>query len=462
MNENKTPAAHAENPMGYAPVNPLLIKLAVPMMISMLVQALYNVVDSVFVSRVSESALSALSLAFPVQNLLISFAVGTAVGVNALLSKSLGEKNYDLVNRSAQNGIFLSCCTYVFFLLFGLFGTRAFFYAQTTDTAIRQYGIDYLGIVCVLSIGCFLQCMLEKLLVATGRSFYAMITQLAGALTNIILDPIMIFGLFGFPRMEAAGAAIATVCGQFVGCALAWYFNHKVNDEVHMNFRGFKPHGKTIAHIYNVAAPSIAMQAIGSIMTLCMNTILMGFSSTAVAVFGAYFKLQSFVFMPIFGLNNGMVPIVSFNYGARKPERIMKAARLGWMYASCIMLLGFLAAQLAPNVLLGMFDASEDMMGLGVKALRIISPHFLLAGIGVVNSGIFQALGQGVYSLLVSLIRQLIVLIPAAFLLSLSGDVNMVWWAFLIAESVALTSSIIFMLRTYKRIIKPLYTSESN
>ncbi len=462
MNENKTPAAHAENPMGYAPVNPLLIKLAVPMMISMLVQALYNVVDSVFVSRVSESALSALSLAFPVQNLLISFAVGTAVGVNALLSKSLGEKNYDLVNRSAQNGIFLSCCTYVFFLLFGLFGTRAFFYAQTTDTAIRQYGIDYLGIVCVLSIGCFLQCMLEKLLVATGRSFYAMITQLAGALTNIILDPIMIFGLFGFPRMEAAGAAIATVCGQFVGCALAWYFNHKVNDEVHMNFRGFKPHGKTIAHIYNVAAPSIAMQAIGSIMTLCMNTILMGFSSTAVAVFGAYFKLQSFVFMPIFGLNNGMVPIVSFNYGARKPERIMKAARLGWMYASCIMLLGFLAAQLAPNVLLGMFDASEDMMGLGVKALRIISPHFLLAGIGVVNSGIFQALGQGVYSLLVSLIRQLIVLIPAAFLLSLSGDVNMVWWAFLIAESVALTSSIIFMLRAYKRIIKPLYISESN
>ena len=462
MNENKTPAAHAENPMGYAPVNPLLIKLAVPMMISMLVQALYNVVDSVFVSRVSESALSALSLAFPVQNLLISFAVGTAVGVNALLSKSLGEKNYDLVNRSAQNGIFLSCCTYVFFLLFGLFGTRAFFYAQTTDTAIRQYGIDYLSIVCVLSIGCFLQCMLEKLLVATGRSFYAMITQLAGALTNIILDPIMIFGLFGFPRMEAAGAAIATVCGQFVGCALAWYFNHKVNDEVHMNFRGFKPHGKTIAHIYNVAAPSIAMQAIGSIMTLCMNTILMGFSSTAVAVFGAYFKLQSFVFMPIFGLNNGMVPIVSFNYGARKPERIMKAARLGWMYASCIMLLGLLAAQLAPNVLLGMFDASEDMMGLGVKALRIISPHFLLAGIGVVNSGIFQALGQGVYSLLVSLIRQLIVLIPAAFLLSLSGDVNMVWWAFLIAESVALTSSIIFMLRAYKRIIKPLYISESN
>ena len=462
MNENKTPAAHAENPMGYAPVNPLLIKLAVPMMISMLVQALYNVVDSVFVSRVSESALSALSLAFPVQNLLISFAVGTAVGVNALLSKSLGEKNYDLVNRSAQNGIFLSCCTYVFFLLFGLFGTRAFFYAQTTDTAIRQYGIDYLGIVCVLSIGCFLQCMLEKLLVATGRSFYAMITQLAGALTNIILDPIMIFGLFGFPRMEAAGAAIATVCGQFVGCALAWYFNHKVNDEVHMNFRGFKPHGQTIAHIYNVAAPSIAMQAIGSIMTLCMNTILMGFSSTAVAVFGAYFKLQSFVFMPIFGLNNGMVPIVSFNYGARRPERIMKAARLGWMYASCIMLLGFLAAQLAPNVLLGMFDASEDMMGLGVKALRIISPHFLLAGIGVVNSGIFQALGQGVYSLLVSLIRQLIVLIPAAFLLSLSGDVNMVWWAFLIAESVALTSSIIFMLRAYKRIIKPLYNNKNS
>jgi len=457
MNETKTAAVHEENPMGYVAINPLLIKLSVPMMISMLVQALYNIVDSVFVSRISEDALSALSLAFPVQNLLISFAVGTAVGVNALLSKSLGEKNYEQVNRSAQNGLFLSCCTFVPFLLFGLFGTRAFFYAQTTNTAIRQYGIDYLGIVCVLSIACFLQCMLEKLLVSTGRSFYAMITQLAGALTNIILDPIMIFGLFGFPRMEAAGAAVATVCGQFVGCAMGIYFNHRVNQEVHMNFRGFKPHGRTIANIYNVAAPSIAMQAIGSIMTLCMNTILMAFSSTAVAVFGAYFKLQSFVFMPIFGLNNGLVPIVSFNYGARKPERIMKAIKLAWLYASCIMLLGLLAAQLAPNVLLNMFDASEDMMGLGVKALRIISPHFLLAGIGVVNSGVFQALGQGVYSLLVSLIRQLVVLIPAAFLLSLSGDVNMVWWSFLIAESVALATSIFFMTRANKKIIQPLY-----
>lgn len=459
MNETRNAASHAENPMGCAPVNPLLIKLAVPMMISMMVQALYNVVDSVFVSRVSEDALSALSLAFPMQNLLISFAVGTAVGVNALLSKSLGEKNYRMVNDAARNGLFLSCCTCVFFTLFGLFGVKAFFNMQTQSETIRQYGVDYLGIVCAVSIFCFLQCMLEKLLVATGRSFYAMLSQLSGALTNIILDPIMIYGLFGFPRMEAAGAAIATVCGQLVGCVLALCFNFKFNKDVQLSFRGFRPRAAVIARIYNVAAPSIAMQAIGSVMTFCMNTILMAFSSTAVAVFGAYFKLQSFVFMPIFGLNNGMVPIVSYNYGARKPERIMKTIRLAWCYAIGIMFLGFLAAQLAPRVLLGMFDASEDMMGLGVVALHIISIHFLMAGFSVVTSSVFQALGQGIYALLVSVGRQLFVLIPVAYLLSLSGNVNLVWWAFPIAEGVSVVLCIVFFMRVHNKIIRPLFQS---
>ena len=458
MSEPRAAAQPKENIMGTAPINPLLLKLAVPMMVSMLVQALYNVVDSIFVSRVAEDALSALSLAFPIQSLLISFAVGTGVGVNALLSKSLGEKNQLQADRAAMNGIFLSCVTYLLFLVFGLFAVRPFFAAQTDNPAIYQYGVDYLSIVSIFSIGCFVQCMIEKLLTSTGRSFYAMLTQMSGALTNIILDPIMIFGLFGFPRMEAAGAAVATVAGQFVGCAVGLYFNLKVNHDIHLQLRGFRPHGRTIRRIYSVAMPSIVMQSVGSVMTLAMNTILMGFSSTAVAVFGAYFKLQSFIFMPVFGLNNGMVPIVSYNYGARRPDRIMKTVRLSWFYAIAIMSLGFLAFQFAPHLLLGMFDASEEMAALGVVALRRISFHFPVAGFCIITGSVFQAMGKGIYSLIVSVGRQLVVLIPAAYLLSLTGDVNMVWWSFLIAECMSMVLSSLCLKRIYTGIIRPMYT----
>lgn len=459
MSEVKAaPERPKENIMGTSPINPLLIRLAVPMMISMLVQALYNVVDSIFVSRVAEDALSALSLAFPIQSLLISFAVGTGVGVNALVSKSLGEKNSQQADRIAINGLFLSVCSYLFFMAFGFVGVKAFFAAQTDNPVIYRYGVDYLTIVLVFSIGCFLQCMLEKLLTSTGRSFYAMITQMSGAITNIILDPIMIFGLFGFPRMEAAGAAVATVVGQFVGCSLALYFNLKVNKELHFRFKGFRPDGHTIKRIYSISLPTIVMQSIGSVMTLAMNTILMGFSSTAVAVFGAYFKLQSFIIMPVLGLNNGLVPIVGFNYGARRPDRIMKTIQLSWMYAIAIMCCGFALFQLAPNLLLNMFDASPEMTALGVRALRTISFHFPVAGYCIITGSVFQAMGKGMYSLGVSVGRQLVVLIPVAYLLSLTGDVNMVWWSFLIAEAMSMALSTFFLLRIYRNIIKPMYS----
>ncbi|MGN0983335.1 MAG: MATE family efflux transporter, partial [Gemmiger sp.] len=392
--------------MGTAPIAPLLFSLAVPMMISMLVQALYNVVDSIFVSYINEAALSAVSLAFPVQNLMISFAVGTAVGVNAHLSKCLGEGNQNEANRAALNGLFLSVCTCLAFVLFGVFCVRPFLYAQTNDPAIREYGVSYLSIVTIFSLGCFVQCMLEKLLVATGRSSYAMIVQLSGALTNIILDPILIFGMFGIPRMGAAGAAAATVAGQFVGAGVGLVLNLRKNPDLQLSLAGFRPAKRTILRIYMVGIPSIAMQAIGSVMTFCMNAILIGFSSTAVAVFGVYFKLQSFVFMPIFGINNGMVPIVSYNYGARKPDRITSVFKTAVAAAVAIMLLGFAVAQLLPDQLLGIFNASPDMLALGEVALRIISFHFLIAGFSVICSSMFQALGQGVLALVVSVIRQ--------------------------------------------------------
>lgn len=444
--------------MGTAPITPLLFSLAIPMMISMLVQALYNIVDSIFVSYVDEAALSAVSLAFPVQNLMIAFAVGTAVGVNAHLSKSLGEGNREEANRSAMNGLFLSVCSCLAFVLFGLLGARAFLYAQTGDALIREYGVAYLSIVTIFSLGCFVQCMLEKLLVATGRSAYAMISQLTGALVNIVLDPIFIFGLLGMPRLGAAGAAVATVAGQFLGAAVGLVLNLRKNPDIRLSLRGFRPSGRTIRRIYMVGIPSIAMQAIGSVMTFCMNSILIGFSSTAVAVFGVYFKLQSFVFMPVFGINNGMVPIVSFNYGARKPDRILGVFKVAVISAVCIMVAGFGIAQLAPDALLGIFNASEDMLALGEVALRTISVSFLMAGFSVISSSMFQALGRGVLALWVSVIRQLVVLIPSAWLLSKTGSVNAVWWAFPIAEIVAALLCAAFMLNCNKTILKPMRT----
>ena len=444
--------------MGTEPLNPLLLSLAIPMMISMLVQALYNVVDSIFVSYVNEAALSAVSLAYPIQNLLIAFAVGTAVGVNAYLSKNLGEGNHAEADRAAANGLFLAVCSAIAFLLFGLFGARAFIHAQTSDALIARYGSEYLSICTIFSLGCCVQCMMEKILVSTGRSTFAMTTQLIGALTNIALDPVFIFGLFGVPRMEAAGAAVATVIGQFVGAGAALTLHFLYNKDVHISLRGFRPAPRTILRIYQVGIPSIAMNAIGSVMTFGMNAILITFSSTAVAIFGVYFKLQSFVFMPVFGLNNGMVPIVSYNYGARKPERILGTKRLAAIYAVGIMVLGFLAGQFLPGVMLGIFNASPDMLNIGVVALRIISVSFLLAGFNVISSAYFQALGHGVLALWVSIIRQLVVLLPTGWLLSLAGRLELVWWSFPIAEVVAFILCVIFQRVCYNKIIRPMRT----
>lgn len=443
-----------ENKMGVMPENRLLLSMSLPMMISMLVQALYNVVDSVFVSYINEAALTAVSLAFPIQSLLIAFGVGTGVGVNALLSRALGEKDTETVNRAAMNGIFLAIVTYAVFLIVGIFIARPFYLSQTNEEQIVEYGVQYLSIVCIFSIGMMLQTMLERLLQSTGKTVYTMITQTVGAVINIIFDPILIFGLAGFPQLGVAGAAAATIFGQCVACVLALFFNLKYNKEIVLSLRGFKPSLSIIKRIYGVGIPSIVMQAIGSVMTYGMNRILIGFTSTATAVFGVYFKLQSFVFMPVFGLNNGMVPIIAYNYGAGNKSRVTKTVRLAVLYALAIMAVGVAVFQLAPQFLLGIFNASDNMLSIGVPALRTISLGFLFAAFGVVSSSLFQALGNGVYSMLVSLTRQLVVLLPAAWLLSRTGNLELVWWAFPIAEVVSCALSFLFTLRIDRKIIR--------
>ncbi len=444
----------SENKMGTMPVDKLLVSMSLPMMISMLVQALYNVVDSIFVSRICEDALTAVSLAFPLQSLMIALGAGMGVGVNALLSRSLGEKDYDKVNQSAMNGIFLSIINALLFLLIGIFITRPFYESQTNDPEIIAYGVQYLSIVCCCSFGIYAQFIFEKLLQSTGRTFYTMLTQSLGAIINLILDPILIFGLLGFPKLGVAGAAIATIIGQIVAGIAAFFINLRKNDEVKLYFKGFRPDMATIGQIYAVGLPSIIMQSIGSIMTYGMNRILITFSSTTTAVFGVYFKLQSFIFMPIFGLNNGMVPIIAFNYGARKKERLVHTIKLSVLYAEFLMLVGFLVFQFLPAPLFKLFDASEHMLSMGIPALRIISLHFLLAGFCIIIGSVFQALGNGIYSMIVSITRQLVVLLPAAYLLSLSGKVNNVWWAFPIAELVSLSFSVFFLLRINRKIIQ--------
>ena len=451
-----SPVMERENIMGTMEINPLLVKLSVPMMISMLVQALYNVVDSVFVSWVSEEALTAVSLAFSLQNMMIAVGVGTGVGVNAMLSKSLGEKNQKRANATAENGIFLSACSFLVFLVIGLTCIKPYFYAQTSDDAIALQGIRYLSVCCIFSLGLFTQTMGEKLLAATGRTQLSMISQLVGAVVNIILDPIFIFGYCGEALSGTTGAAVATVIGQFCGAGMTLYFNTRKNPDIQLDFKGFRPSAKAIGRIYAVGLPSIAMQCVGSLMTFGMNLILMAFSSTAVAVFGVYFKLQSFVFMPIFGLNNGMVPIISYNYGARRPERVRKTIRLAVCYAEGIMVLGFCIFEFFPGQVLGLFSASQAMLTIGIPAMRIICLHFLLAGTSIVLSSVFQALGNGLFSLIVSVCRQLFVLLPAAWLLARTGSVNNVWWAFLIAEIVSVLMSLAFYAHINKTIIVPL------
>ena len=449
--ENRPKASPQENKMGVMPVGPLLANMAIPMMISMLVQALYNVVDSIFVARVSENALTAVSLAFPLQNLMFSIILGTAVGVNALISRALGAKEQENADRTACVGIFLSLCSFVLFALLGVFFTHTFFALQTNVAEIVDYGTAYSRICLCCSFGVALQIMFERLLQSTGRIRLAMTTQLIGAVTNIILDPILIFGLLGAPRLEVAGAAAATVIGQCVGAAAALVLNLKKNPDLHLHFRYIRWHGPTARNIYRIGLPSILMMCIGSVMTFLLNRILLTFSTTATAVFGAYFKLQSFIFMPIFGLNNGMVPIIAYNYGAKNPDRVHRTIRLSILTAMSIMAVGTALFECIPGVLLGFFDASDHMLEIGVPALRIIGLHFIIAGFCIPAGSVCQAIGNPNYSLIVSICRQLVVLIPAAWLLAQTGNLNMVWFAFPIAEIMSLLMSSIFLRRTMRK-----------
>lgn len=451
--DRKVTSGHTENKMGTLPVNKLLITMSLPMMISMLVQALYNIVDSIFVARISEDALTAVSMAFPLQTLMIGVSVGTAVGVNAVLSRALGAKDLKRANTTAVNGVFLAVISYIVFLILGLTVVAPFYRSQADSTVIINYGIDYLSMVMVCSFGLFAQIIYERLLTSTGRTFLTMITQGTGAIINIILDPVFIFGLCGMPKMGVRGAALATVLGQIVGGILAIIFNHTKNHDIKLEYKGFRPDWKLIGAIYVVGVPSIIMQCIGSVMTYTMNRILYGFSSTAVAVFGVYFKLQSFIFMPIFGLNGGAVPIIAYNYGARKKERLMSAWKLAWLYATVIMVVGTLAFTLIPGTLLAPFSPSENMMSIGTSALRIIGIHFPVAAFCIVTGTLFQSLGKSVYSMITSIMRQIVVLLPVAYLLSLTGQVNAVWWAFPIAEVSSAAATIFFFFRIRKSII---------
>ena len=454
-----------ENKMGVMPENKLLLNMALPMIASMLIQACYNIVDSWFVSKLSQDALNAVSLAFPVQNLMIAVSVGTAVGVNALLARSLGQGDQEKVNRTAVNGAFLMALSCLAFVVLGLTCSRLFYAVQTDIEGIINYGADYLSVVCGVSVGLFFAVLMERLLQATGQTFYTMIAQAVGAITNIILDPVLIFGLGPFPRLEVAGAAWATVIGQMLGCAVGIFFNATRNPEVKMSFKGFRPHGETIREIYSVGLPGIIMQSIGSVMVFGMNQILIAFTDTATAVFGIYFKLQSFFFMPVFGLCNGMVPIVAYNYGARKPDRIVKTIKLAVLYASILMVLGFTVFQVFPGQLLELFQSEEgaasgELLAIGVPALRLISIAFLLAGFDVVCSSVFQALDHGVLSLTVSLVRQLVVLLPVAFVLARAFGLEPVWLSFPISELICCVLCAIFLLRVYRRDVSTLQPRE--
>lgn len=445
-----------ENKMGTMPVNKLLVTMSLPMVISMIVQALYNIVDSIFVSRLSEDALTAVSMAFPMQNLMISVAVGTGVGINAMLSRALGEKKFEAANKTAENGIFIEVLGYVLFLLIGIFVTKPFFLAQAGAGDIANMGIEYTRICLLMSFGIFMQIGFERILQSTGRTIFTMITQSTGAIINIILDPILIFGLFGMPKMGVAGAAIATVTGQICAAILAITFNLTKNPDVHISFKGFKPQIIFVKNILSVGIPSIIMSSVGSAMTFGMNKILITFSSTSVAVFGVYFKLNSFVFMPVFGLNNGMVPIVSYNYGAQNKKRLTKTIKLAIMYAVCIMFIGIMLFQFIPDVLLKLFDASDHMLEIGIPALRVISLSFAFAGICIVISSSLQALGHGFLSMMISITRQLIILLPSAYILAKFGGIHAVWWSFNIAEIASLTLSLLFFKHMYNKIIKHL------
>ena len=447
-----------ENKMGVMPVGRLLINMALPMIISMLVQALYNVVDSIYVSRISESAVTALSLAFPIQNMQIGFAVGIGVGINALLSKSLGEGDQEAANRTAGNGMILMFIVTGAFMLFGFFGVRPFYEVQSNVAETVEGGIAYSRICCVFVLGSFMQIYAERLLQSTGRTVLSMVSQATGAIINIILDPVFIFGWFGLPALGMAGAAIATVIGQWSAALLGLYLNEKHNPEVQFGRRYAKLDGKIVRAILTVGIPSIIMNAIGSVMNFGMNQILQGFTETATGVFGIYFKIQSFFFMPLFGLNGATISIIAFNYGARKPERIVKTLKLSCGAGLALMVTGLLVFQFAPELLLGMFNPTEEFLMIGRSCLRTISWSFPIAAVCIILSASFQALGNGIYATITSICRQLVVLLPAAYLLSLSGNVNLVWLAYPIAELASGSATMFFFIRIFRQKIKPLFT----
>ena len=454
MNQENT-SAPAENKMGTMPIGKLLFNMSLPMMISMLVQALYNIVDSIFVAKLSENALTAVSLAFPLQTLLIAVGTGTGVGMNALLSKSLGEKNFKKANATASNAAVLYFFSYLVFFILGFTIVRPFYASQigNADQEIMTLGIEYLSTVMIFSFGLLAQVFFERLLTSTGRTIFSMTSQLTGAITNIILDPILIFGLLGAPKMGVTGAAVATVIGQCVAALVAGFCNHRYNHDVKLKFHGFRLDFHIIGTIYAVGIPTIIMQSIGSVMTYCMNRILIEFSSTATAVFGVYFKLQSFFFMPVFGLNNGITPIIAYNYGAGQRKRMLKTIKLSTLVAFCLTFIGFLCFEGIPQILLGMFNASDEMLTIGVPALRIIGIHYLIAWFCIVSGTVFQALGKAFFSMIVSIMRQLFVLIPAAYILAKLGGLHVVWWSFPIAEVISLMVSSFFLVRINRTII---------
>ena len=458
MSNKQSSAPIQENKMGIMPIGKLVFNMSLPMMVSMMVQALYNIVDSIFVAKLSENALTAVSLAFPLQTLLIAVATGTGVGMNALLSKSLGEKDFKKANKTATNAAFIYAVSYIMFLILGFTVVKPFYRSQvgSADAEIMTMGVDYLSTVMIFSFGIFTQVFFERLLTSTGRTIFSMTSQLSGAVTNIILDPILIFGMFGAPKMGVTGAAVATVIGQCVAGLVAGTCNHKFNHEVRFQFKGFKPDFKIIGTIYAVGIPSIIMQSIGSVMTYCMNRILIEFSSTATAVFGVYFKLQSFFFMPVFGLNNGITPIIAYNYGARQRKRMVKTIKVSLATAFCLTFIGFVLFESIPQALLGLFNASDDMLKIGVPALRTIGVHYLIAWFCIISGTVFQALGKAVFSMVVSIMRQLVVLVPAAYLLAKFGGLHMVWWSFPIAEVMSFIVSLTFLIKIWNDIIKDI------
>ena len=445
-----------ENKMGTMSIGKLLISMSLPMMISMFVQALYNIVDSIFVAQISENALTAVSLAFPIQNLLIAVSVGIGVGINALLSRRLGEQRHEEVNKAALNGIFLNICAVIIFILIGVFVPRVYFESQTDNPEIIECGVTYMSICLIASVGLFGSITFERLLQSTGKTLLSMVSQLVGTVFNIVFDPLLIFGLCGFPKMGIAGAAIATVAGQIAAMIVSICLNLKFNKEINFSFKKFRPEWNSIKDISAVGIPSILLQSVGSVMVYFLNLILGAFSTTAIAVFGVYFKLQSFIFMPIFGLNNGAVPIIAYNYGAKRRSRIMRTVKLCAFSAFFIMCCGTLIFEIFPKLLLSFFNASPEMLRIGIPALRVIAIHFPIAAICIILGCVFQALGQGIQSMVVSFVRQLIVLLPAAWLLSLTGEVINVWWAFPIAEVSSLTLSLIFFVQVYNKFIKSL------